>query len=65
MTKSEQPYYLGTLAAAYAETGRFDKAVETAKTVLALAEKTNDTKLVYDARRQLETYRKKQPYRAE
>jgi Flp pilus assembly protein TadD len=39
LTNNEQPFYLGTLAAAYAEAGRFSDAIATAEKARDLARK--------------------------
>jgi cytochrome c-type biogenesis protein CcmH/NrfG len=51
-----------TLAAAYAEAGRFDEAVSTAQTACALAEKSGEPALLQKDRERLALYRKHQPY---
>jgi Flp pilus assembly protein TadD len=53
----------GTLAAAYAEAGRFPEAVAAAQKALALALPQNDTSLIGDLRVQLNLYQKGLPYR--
>ena len=63
LTKRQMPVCLGTLAAAYAETGRFDEAITTAQEACALAEKANAPKLLEKNRELLELYRTLQPYR--
>ena len=54
---------LDTLAAAYAEVGQFEKAVETAKKALGLALADGERTLAEDIRSRLELYRAKDPYR--
>ena len=44
LTNYEQPFYLGTLAAAYAEAGRFNDAIATAEKARDLARKGRDGK---------------------
>ena len=53
---------VGTLAAAYAEAGRFDEAVSTAQKACTLAEKSGDLALLQKNRELLARYLKHQPY---
>jgi protein O-mannosyl-transferase len=53
---------LHTLAAAYAQDGQFDKAVETAQRALDLALNQNEVSLTDDLRREIELYREHRPY---
>lgn len=53
----EQPGILDSLAAAYAESGRFDRAIETAESALALARARNDSALAEQVVRRLALYR--------
>ena len=62
---SKNPRFLSTLAAAYAQAGQFDKAVDAAKKTIALAEKSGDTKLLFDIRQRLRQYEKGRPVRDE
>jgi tetratricopeptide (TPR) repeat protein len=55
---------LDTLAAAYAESGRFDEAAGTAQQALALAEAVGDDGLAKGIRARLALYRRHEPYRA-
>jgi tetratricopeptide (TPR) repeat protein len=57
-----QPEYLNTLAAAYANAGRFDEACETARRALALASK-DKPQLVTDLRNHLQLYKNHRPLR--
>ncbi len=57
LTDFKQPLLLGTLAAAYAEAGRFVDAVKTAEKAIALATKQNNQELVQKNRELLELYR--------
>lgn len=68
----EQPSanFLGTLAAAYAETGQFDRAIETAQraidvetTTAAKAKVAADEKLVAAYRQRIKGFERKEPYR--
>jgi choline-sulfatase len=54
---------LDTLAAAYAEIGRFDDAVLTAERALAVASQTNDPDLITQISARLELFRQGRPYR--
>jgi len=54
---------LSTLAAAYAEAGRFADAVKTTQQALALAEKANDEAAIKRFQTRLELYQKNRPYR--
>ncbi len=62
-TVRQQPKPLATLAAAYAEAGRFDDAIRTAKEAMALARKQNLTNLVAEIDSQLQLYQRGKPYR--
>jgi tetratricopeptide (TPR) repeat protein len=63
MTGHQQPAILHTLAAAYAEAGRFDDAVATAKQALELAQKAGQGKLVLAVQDALHAYQAHQPFR--
>ena len=54
---------LGTLAAAYAEAGRFDDAAATAENARDLALSAGQTEVAEKNRKLLELYRAGQPYR--
>ena len=54
---------LDTLAAAYARGGQFDKAVETARSAVALAEKAGDTELVAELRKHWKQFEAREPVR--
>ena len=54
--------YVGTLAAAYAEAGRFDDAIVTAQKACALAEKAEDQTLLQKNQQLLELYRAHKPF---
>ncbi len=56
--------YLGTLAAAYAESRRFDEAVATAQEALALARAADQTTIVDEIQSRVALYRDHRPYRA-
>lgn len=54
---------LDTLAAAYAEAGRFEEAAQTARQAIAKAEAAGDRSLAEEARARLRIYEQGQPYR--
>jgi peroxiredoxin len=60
-----KPDVLGTLAAAYAEAGRFEEAVVTAEEALRLARESGDTELTQGFLQELDRYRNRQPVRME
>lgn len=60
---NELPEYLDTLAAAYAETGDFEKAVKTAEECLNLAQARGDSALSKDVLQRLQLYRSAKPFR--
>jgi tetratricopeptide (TPR) repeat protein len=60
---NELPQFLDTLAAAYAETGRFDRAVETAKQALNLPATQDDKPLAEAIQSRLKLYEAHLPYR--
>jgi tetratricopeptide (TPR) repeat protein len=62
LTGFNQAPLLGTLAAAYAEAGRFDDATQTAQKALKLAEATGQTALTETNRQLLELYRAGKPF---
>jgi tetratricopeptide (TPR) repeat protein len=63
LTMNRDPYYLDTLAAAYAATGQFERAVETAEEALALASRLGADALVEEIRSALASYRQSKPHR--
>lgn len=64
LTQRQLHQLLDTLAAAYAEAGRFDDAVKTIREALALlSEEAADQEVAAEYRQRLELYEKKQPYR--
>jgi len=63
LTDYKQPIMVGTLAAAYAEAGRFPDAVTTAEKAMTLAEQANQMELAARNRALLELYRTGQPAR--
>ena len=63
LTHYREIVLIGTLAAAYAEAGRFDEAIATAQKACDLASELNEQALLKRNRELLELYRKHQPYR--
>jgi tetratricopeptide (TPR) repeat protein len=63
LTHDGEPLFLGTLAAAYAEVGRFPEAVTTAEKAEQLATTAGSEKLAATIRQLLELYRAGKPYR--
>jgi tetratricopeptide (TPR) repeat protein len=62
LTGDRIPVYLGTLAAAYAEAGRFPEAVETAQRALQLAEAQSNPALADSLRSQMRLYQAGLPF---
>jgi tetratricopeptide (TPR) repeat protein len=62
-TQGQDPAILDTLAAAYAESGRFPEAVQTAQTALSQAESLGNTTLSEALRHRIELYRTGTSYR--
>jgi protein O-mannosyl-transferase len=62
LTNSKEAVMVGTLAAAYAEAGRFAEAVTTAEKATLLAEQANQPELAARNRQLLELYRAGKPY---
>jgi len=65
LTQRQQADLLDTLAAAYAEVGRFADAMKAAEELRALAAAAHDTNAVDMARQRLELYKAGKPYRDE
>ncbi len=63
LTDNKKPGLIGTLAAAYAEAGRFPKAVSTAAKAADLAAADGDARFADQNRQLLELYRAGRPYR--
>lgn len=59
---SQNPEYLDTLAAAYARSGRFEDAVETAERATELAKDTSDRELVKELKERISLYRAGKAY---
>jgi hypothetical protein len=62
LTRYQTTALVGTLAAAYAEAGRFDDAIATAQKACALAAKTGDQARLQKNRELLELYQQHLPY---
>src|ERR1039458_6957020 len=62
VTGQREPWVEGTLAASYAEAGRFAEAVTTAEKAVLLAEQTHQTELAARNRKLIELYRAGKPY---
>ena len=65
ITQRQKAEMLDTLAAAYAEAGRFAQAVKTTEELSNLAASAHDTNAVATARQRLELYKAGKPYRDE
>jgi tetratricopeptide (TPR) repeat protein len=65
ITKRQNTEMLDTLAAAYAETGRFDDAIKITGEIRAQALSTHDTATADTARQRLKLYQAGKPYRDE
>ena len=63
LSGSNEPIFIGTLAAAYAEAGRFDEAVAAGEQARALALAAGKAELAERNAALLELYRARQPYR--
>jgi tetratricopeptide (TPR) repeat protein len=60
--EGKQPQFLDTLAAAYAEAGKYEEAVDTASRAMSLAELQKDNALADSIRTRLRLYESKQAY---
>ena len=63
LTRGREPAMLDTLAAAYAETGRFADATQTARRALALAMEQNQASLAERIKARIALYQKSMPFR--
>ena len=63
LSAGPEPMFLHTLAAAYAEAGQFETAVDTAEQALALASRQNNTMLADTLRAAIRLYQAKSPLR--
>ncbi len=62
LAEHEDPYFLDTLAAAYAETGQFEKAVAHAERALEMAAAAGNEAIEKNIRARRDLYKKGQPY---
>ena len=62
-TNRSRPEFLDTLAAAYAEAGRFQDAASEARRAAALASSAADPALAERISRRLRLYKRREPYR--
>jgi hypothetical protein len=62
LTRYQTTVPLGTLAAAYAESGRFEAAAAAAEKAIALAQAAGQTELAQKNRGLLDLYRAGKPY---
>jgi tetratricopeptide (TPR) repeat protein len=62
LTGFKQPAFIGTLAAAYAEAGRFPDATATAETAVNLAKATGNVQYATIGEQMLQLYRAGKPY---
>ena len=62
LTHYQETIFVGTLAAAYAEAGRFDDAMATAQKAVAIAEKNGEQEMLRKNRELLSLYEAHQPY---
>ena len=65
LTGRQQPAVLDTLAAAYAEAGRFPEAVETARRALAIAIQQNDRGVAAGLNARIALYEAGTPFRTQ
>jgi len=65
LTGGQQPAILDTLAAAYAEAGRFTEAADTARHALAIANQQNDSQLAAGLRGRISLYEANTPFRTQ
>jgi tetratricopeptide (TPR) repeat protein len=64
LTKYKKAYILSTLAAAYAETGNFEKAIEWSEKSIEYAnEDENVSERIDDLRKELDSYKQQKPFR--
>jgi two-component SAPR family response regulator len=63
LTEFKEVIFIGTLAAAYAEAGRFPEAITTAQRAIALAEDKKESGLAETNRKLLAQYREGKAYR--
>ena len=65
ISQNRNPAVLDTLAAAQAEAGQFDKAVQTAQRAMSLAGLQGDKTLAAEVQTRLKSYRNDKPWRDE
>ncbi|MFQ5601408.1 MAG: tetratricopeptide repeat protein, partial [Candidatus Krumholzibacteriia bacterium] len=63
MTRDENPRFLDTLAAAYAEAGEFARAEETLEKAIEIARSSGDTRSAEGMAERLRSYRQQRPHR--
>ena len=63
LSGGREPAILGTLAAAYAEAGRFPEAVQAARTAIELARQQNQRAMVESIQAKLKLYEAGTPFR--
>lgn len=63
VSNNSNPSFIRTLAAAYAEAGQFDKAVETAQTAAGLAHAQGQHGLARNIESEIDLYRRHEPFR--
>ncbi|NWK54947.1 ASPIC/UnbV domain-containing protein [Verrucomicrobiaceae bacterium N1E253] len=63
LSQYQEPGYLDTLAAAYAELGKFDQAIKIARQALPLAKKQANASLVQSLQKAVSLYANRQPMR--
>ena len=63
VTQEKNPFYVRTLAAAYAEAGQFERAIETGQTASALAEAQGQHQLAARIEDETNLYREHRPFR--
>ena len=63
LSENKTPKFLNTLAAAYAEVGRYPEAIATVEKAAKLAETSNDKELTATIQKALELYRANRPFR--
>lgn len=62
LTGQNRPVYIDTLAAAYAEDGKFDEAIRAAKVAIGLAREKGEIKQIDAMEQRLALYQQEQPY---
>jgi hypothetical protein len=61
---NRNPFVLNALAAAYAELGRFEEAVNTAREAASRADEAGEKEMAFQIRSLMQGYDKKIPYRS-